>query len=1051
MLLKPLKLCGVVTFRVMFSWILLMALSTSSSAQSKKISGKVTADDNEPLFGVTVFEKGTKTGATTDADGKFVLTVSNANATLSFRYVGYQSRDIPLNNRNTITLALKALDNALNEIVVIGYGTTTRKDLTGSVGQVKMNEFEKAPVRSFDEALAGRVAGVQVSGSDGQPGQTNSIVIRGAGSITQDNSPLYVVDGFPLEDANSNSISPADIESIDILKDASATAIYGARGANGVIIITTKRGKAGEPVIAYNGYYGFQKNTKTIDLMSPYEFVKYQLELDPAAADIAYQKDGKTLEDYRNVKGLNFQDQIYRTAAMQSHDISIRGGSDKTRYSISSNIIDQDGVILNSGFKRYQGRITLDQNVNPKLKIGANVNYSYSVANGTVVKDASATQSASTNLLYAVWGYRPVTGNDNSLDDELFDPGFDYNVIADYRVNPVISAKNELRRNLTTGLIANAYAEYKIIPSLTLRVTGGITNTMLRNETFNNSLTQAGNFRNSNGVNGSIYDNPSTILLNENTLTYKKVFNKEHNLSILGGYTMQTTKTARTGFNALNVPNESLGLDGLDESPSQIGTSLSSRWGLLSYLGRVNYSYKSKYYFTTSFRSDGSSKFAPGKRWGYFPSGAISWRMSGEEFMKKLKFVSDAKLRLSYGETGNNRVDDFPYLDQITQPNSAGYSYGDGSPSKGAILTAFGNGTLKWETTKQVNIGYDLSLFKQRINLTVDLYRKTTHDLLLLALLPYTTGLSDAYKNIGKMQNQGLEISLNTINIKGKEFSWSSNFNISFNKNKVLELAENQTSITSPVRFDQKWNALSPYIAVVGQPVGQLYGAIWDGVYQYEDFDKSSTGAYTLKANIPRNGNPTVQPGDIKYKDINGDGNVNASDFTVIGRGLPIHTGGLSNNFTYKGFDLNVFLQWSYGNDIINANRMLFDGNGKQSRFFNQYASYADRWQPDNPSNTLFRTGGQGPFYYSSRVVEDGSYLRLKTVSLGYNFPAKIFKKANLKNLRVYASAQNIATWTNYSGPDPEVSVRNSTLTPGFDFSAYPRASTIIFGLNLSL
>lgn len=1051
MLQVPLKRCGLITFRVILFWVLLTALPTAGNAQSTKISGRVTSADNEPLIGVTVMEKGTKTGTSTDADGKFVLTVSNPDAILAFRYVGYQSRDIPLNNRSTVTLVLKTQDSALNEVVVIGYGTTTRKDLTGSVGQVKMNEFEKAPVKSFDEALAGRVAGVQVSGSDGQPGENNTIVIRGAGSITQDNSPLYVVDGFPLEDANSNSINPADIASIDVLKDASATAIYGARGANGVIIITTKRGNVGAPVIAYSGYYGFQKNTKTMDLMSPYEFVKYQLELDPANAATTYLSNGKTLDDYKNEKGLDFQDQIYRTAPMQSHDISVRGGSDKTRYSVSGNIISQDGVILNSDFKRYQGRITLDQIVNQQLKIGANVNYSYSVSNGTIVNASSPTQSASTNLLYAVWGYRPVTGGDNNLDDELFDDGFDYNVIADYRVNPVISAKNEIRRNLTTGFIANAYADYKIIPSLTLRITGGITNNMLKNEAFFNSLTQAGNPRNSSGVNGSIYYNPATVWLNENTLTYKKVFNKVHDLTVLGGYTMQGAKTARNGFNALNVPNESLGLDGLDESPSQIGTSLSSRWGLLSYLGRINYSYRSKYYVTASFRSDGSSKFAPGKRWGYFPSGALSWRMSGEKFMEKLKFVSDAKLRLSYGETGNNRVADFPYLDQITQPNLAGYSYSNGSPSKGAILTAFGNADLRWETTKQVNIGYDLSMFKQRVNLTLDLYRKTTHDLLLLALLPYTTGLPTAYKNVGKMQNEGLEISLNTINIKRKDFNWSSNFNISFNRNKVLALSENQSSLTSPVSFDQKWNALSPYIAMLGQPAGQLYGAVWDGVYQYEDFTEGPQGVYTLKNGIPRNGNPTVKPGDIKYKDLNGDGNVNASDFTVIGRGLPIHTGGLSNSFSYKGFDLNIFLQWSYGNDIINANRLLFEGNGKQSRFFNQFASYADRWQPDNPSNTLFRTGGQGPFYYSSRVVEDGSYLRLKTVSLGYNVPPALLKRARLKGLRVYASAQNLATWTNYSGPDPEVSVRNSTLTPGFDFSAYPRASTLVFGLNLSL
>lgn len=1045
---KPVKLSRASIYSII---ICLLFCSVNVFAQSVKISGKVTSITNEPLVGASVVEKGSKSGALTDMNGNFSLNVSNLNAIITVRYVGYLAKEQPLGNKNQIAIALQPEISPLNEIVIIGYGASVRKDITGSVGQAKMSDFDKAPIATFDQGLAGRIAGVTVSGSDGQPGEMNNIIIRGAGSITQDNSPLYVVDGFPLEDANSNSLNPADIESIDILKDASATAIYGARGANGVIIITTKRGKKGDPVINYNGYYGFQENTKTLELMNPFEFVKYQLELDPNATATYLTNSGRTLEDYKNIKGLDFQSQIYRTAPMQSHDISVRGGSDKTRYSISGNFVDQQGVLINSGFKRYQGRITLDQDVNSRLKLGANVNYSYSASSGTIVNAAASSQSASANLLYAVWGYRPVSGNANELDDDLFDPGFDYNVLADYRVNPVISAQNELRRSLNTGLIANGYAEYKIIPSLTLRVTGGVTNNLLRTETFNNSMTQSGNIRNSDGVNGSIYNIPITTFLNENTLTYKKAFKKGHSLTILGGYTVQTNKSSRNGFRALNVPNESLGLDGLDESPSQIGTSLSSRWGLLSYLGRVNYNYKSKYYFTGSFRTDGSSKFAEGKRWGYFPSGALSWRMSNEKFMKKLTFVSDAKLRLSYGETGNNRVSDFPYLDQITQPNSAGYSYNNGSPGKGAILTAFGNNNLRWETTKQVNLGYDLSLFKQRVGITVDVYRKTTHDLLLFSLLPYTTGLSNAFKNVGMMRNQGLEVSLNTVNIKTDKFTWNSDFNISFNQNKVLALAENQTSLTSPVSFDQKWNALSPYLAVVGQSVGQFYGAIWDGVYQYEDFNKSDLGIYTLKANIPRNGNPSVQPGDIKYKDINGDGTVNASDFTIIGRGLPIHTGGFTNSFTYQGFDLSVFLQWSYGNDIINANRMLFEGNGKQSRFFNQYASYADRWQPDNPSNTLFRTGGQGPFYYSSRVVEDGSYLRLKTISLGYNFPEKLLGKAKLKGLRVYASAQNIATWTNYTGSDPEVSVRNSALTPGFDFSAYPRASTLIFGLNVSL
>ncbi|MNK18044.1 TonB dependent receptor [compost metagenome] len=1030
--------------------LLLLCTFFYGFAQSKRVTGKVTSSSNEYLIGVSITEKGTKNATTTNKDGHFSINLTQENPILSIKYLGYATKEITVGNKDSFAIILTEIINTLDDVVVIGYGTSSRKDLTGSVGQVSMKDFEKAPVKSFDDALAGRVAGVQVSGSDGQPGAVNNIVIRGAGSLTQDNSPLYVVDGFPLEDAGSNSINPSDIAAIDILKDASATAIYGARGANGVIIITTKRGLKSAPVISYNGYYGFQENTKLIDLMSPYEFVKYQLELDAGLAPDIYLRDGKTLDHYRNEPTLDFQSLIYRNAPMQNHDLSVRGGNEKTQYSISGNIIGQDGVIINTAFRRYQGRITLDQEVNKKLKVGANLNYSYTISDGNLVNQAGSAQSASSQLLYAVWGYRPTSGNGMNLEDELFDSAFDHNVLADYRVNPVLSARNEYRRNSTTGLIGNAYADYKILPSLVLRVTGGITNNMGRNDVFNNSLTQSGNPRNANGVNGSIYFNPTTIWLNENTLTYRKIFNKVHNLNLLGGYTMQGSQNSRIGFGANQIPNETLGLDGLDEALSQIGVSNSSRSALVSYLGRIDYNYKSKYFFTTSLRSDGSSKFARGKQWGYFPSGAISWRMSNEAFMKKMTFVSNAKLRLSYGQTGNNRIGDFAYLDQITQPNSAGYSYDNNPPSKGAILAGFGNPDLRWETTEQINLGYDLSLFNQRFDITFDFYQKTTRDLLLLAQLPHTTGLASAFKNVGKMRNSGLEVTLNTVNIKTDNFRWNTNFNISFNKNKVLALAENQTSLTAPVLFDQRWNALTPYIATIGQSAGQLYGAVWDGVYQYEDFTRDALGAYVLKPNLPTNGNPTVQPGDIKYKDLNGDGVVNSSDFTVIGRGIPIHNGGISNNFSYKRFDLSVFLQWSYGNDLINANRLLFEGNGKQTRFFNQYASYSDRWQPDNPSNSLFRTGGQGPAYYSSRVVEDGSYLRLKTVSLSYSISPKLLQELKLKSLKVYTSAQNLFTWTNYSGSDPEVSVRNSTLTPGFDFSAYPRARTIIFGLNMS-
>lgn len=1016
------------------------------------VTGTVTGENGTAMEGVSVTVKGAASSVVTDKKGKFSIKVKDNKAILVFSFVGYNTVERTVGASRQFSVAMREGASDLNEVIVLGYGEVKRRDLTGSVAKVQMEDLHKAPVKSFDDALAGRIAGVQVSANDGQPGSVSNIVIRGAGSITQDNSPLYVVDGFPLEDANNNSINPADIESIEILKDASATAIYGARGANGVIIITTKRGKQGPTIISYNNYFGLQQVRKKMELMSPYEFIRYQLEIDPAATATAYFTNGKDLESYRNVKGLDFQDLLFRNAPVQSHDLSVRGGNEKTRFAISANLINQDGIIINSGFKRYQTRVALDHTATKKLKIGTNINASYSQFYGSLLSQPSPTQSSSTNLLYGVWGYRPVSGNDVNLDELLYDPNIDPNLVSDYRVNPVISAENELRRNTVLTLAANAYADYTVAQGLTLRVTGGVTYNQSRAEIFNNSKTQAGNPRNPNGVNGSVYYSPNSTWLNENTLTYRRVFNKIHRLTVLGGFTMQGNATSRHGFQAVKVLNEARGMDGLDEAESQIAASASSRWGMASFLGRINYDLLSRYLFTVSFRSDGSSKFPVNNRWGYFPSAAFAWRMSDEKFMKGLDFVSDAKLRMSYGRTGNNRVGDFAYLPQLTFPNGASYSMNNGTPVKGLAISNLGNEELKWETTDQVNFGTDISLFKQRLDITVDVYRKTTRDLLLNAELPYTTGLSKAFKNIGSMQNQGIEFTLNTVNVKTKQFSWTTNFNIAFNRSKVLALTENQNAMQTAVSFDLSYNSLSPYIAVMNQPVAQMYGAIWDGIYQVEDFDITPAGTYVLKDVMTTNGNPraNIRPGDIKYRDLNGDRVVDEKDFTVIGRGLPVHVGGFTNNFSYKGFDLNVFLQWSYGNDLINANRLIFDGNSKYTRHLNQYAGYANRWTPENRSNTTFRTQGRGPNYYSSRIVEDGSFIRLKTVSLGYNFAAGMLKKIGLNSLRVYASAQNLHTWTRYSGMDPEVSARHTTLTPGFDFSAYPIPRTIVFGLNTS-
>jgi TonB-linked SusC/RagA family outer membrane protein len=1054
------------TYQIVSKTIIIKSHKTPV-AKNVTVTGKVTDDKGIEMPGVMVKVKNATVGTVTNANGVYSISVPEDKTTvLIFSFLGYLTQEIQTNGRTVINLKMTEDLKKLSEIVVIGYGSVQRSDLTGAVASVNMADLAKAPVTSFDEALAGRIAGVTVSSGDGQPGSTNNIVIRGPGSITQDNSPLYVVDGFPLEDSDNSSINPSDIESIDVLKDASATAIYGSRGANGVIMITTKKGKKGDPVITFNSYYGIQKNTNRVETLSPYEFVKLQLELGNGAAgtkspaeiytpgdldpsNTNYNPNGNTLESYKTVKGLYLEDQYFRTAAVQNYDLSIRGGTDKTLYSISGNYRNMDGIVINSGLKRYQGRITLDQTVNKKLKVGTNINYSRNENFGSIHNGAS--ENPSLYQMYSVWGYRPVTGTEElNLDEELFDD--DAMSGDDYRFNPIISVKNEIRRTASNMLTANGYAEYGFNKYLKLRVTGGLTTRFGSTENFNNSKTVQGNMliNPSRGVNGSVYNNSATNLLNENTLSYNRTFNKDHRLNAVAGYTMQTNKTNRTGFSAVLVPNEALQIDGLDEAIKNFGNVGSSSWGLLSYLGRVNYSFKGKYLVTGSFRADGSSKFLKENRWGYFPSGAVAWVASKEDFFIKQNVLTNLKFRASYGLTGNNRIGDFDYLTQITLPLASYYSYNNSVPVQGASINTIGNALLKWETTKQTDLGVDMGFLKDRITLEFDYYRKVTDDLLLNADLPRTTGVNTAFKNVGKMSNEGLEFSLNSININSRNFKWSSGFNISFNKNKVLGLAEGQNALARTVNFNASYSALYSYISILGQPIGQMYGLLFDGVYQPDDFNVDGTGKYVLRDNIPTNGNnrSVIQPGHIKYKDLDDDGQITTNDYTIIGRGLPIHTGGFTNNFSYKNFDLNVLFQWSYGNDLINANRFLFEGGGRRN--LNQFASFADRWTFDNQDSDIPRAGGQGPAHFSNRVIEDGSYIRLKTVALGYNVPETFIKEIGIKNLRLYASAQNLFTWTNYSGADPEVSVGYSTLTQGFDYSAYPRAKTITFGLNLS-
>ena len=552
--------------------------------------------------------------------------------------------------------------------------------------------------------------------------------------------------------------------------------------------------------------------------------------------------------------------------------------------------------------------------------------------------------------------------------------------------------------------------------------------------------------------------------LNENTLTYQTNIKKKHFLNVLGGITFQNSDYESYSFRTTHIPNESLGMAGMSEGQAGTTTSAKSSWAMLSYLGRVTYNYMSKYYATVSFRADGSSKFNKDNRYGYFPSGSLAWSFSEEEFMKPLKSVlSSGKVRLSWGLTGNNRIGEYDYyallavlksrVGSYTSTNSLPsgvYPFDNDATNAGVVPTSLPNKDLKWETTEQWNAGLDLGFFDERIGITMDIYRKTTRDLLLDASLPFSSGYYSATKNIGKVRNDGLELSLNTVNFQTRAFKWTTNFNISFNKNKVLALSENQTALLTAAQFDQNYNGQSSYIAKVGLPMGLMYGYVYEGTYKYDDFNKSGN-SYSLKPGVPHYSTETnTQPGMPKYADLNGDGVVDSNDRTIIGRGLPIHTGGFTNNFEYKGIDLSVFFQWSYGNDIMNANRLFFESSNNRSRELNQFASYANRWTPENPTSDIpAATNSSSNRVISSRIIEDGSYLRLKNVTVGYTFPAKLVKKWKIDKARVYVAAQNLWTCTGYSGYDPEVSVRNSALTPGLDYSSYPRAYSISFGVSL--
>ena len=1006
------------------------------SAQNTEVKGRVTDTAGEPLVAVTVYESGnTSNGTVTDIDGNYTISVP-PTATLIFSCLGFEEVQEVVAKRNTINVSLA--EEQLSD----------------------MGDIMKTPVTNFDQALTGRIAGVVVSTSDGALGAEANITIRGNNSLTQSSAPLYIIDGFPSESSMATSLNSADIESIDILKDASATAIYGARGANGVIVITTKQGVEGKPKINFSASWTGSKIANKIDLMDGYEFVEFQTDrYGVYNGTNPYLDEGYTLEDYKDAVWLDWQDEVYRPALTQNYNISLSGGSKEmgNRYNVSFSALDQDGIIVKSNFQRYQGKINFIQKIGKKIELNVLANYSRSVTNGVTPTDAQQSSSASGWLIYSLWGYRPVkplkNGSIENYMDELVDE--DVNSADDYRFNPAKTVRNEYRKTIVDYLNANASLSWTIIDDLVLKVSGGYTMNKRRREEFNGSQTYTGyaGSPSGKGINGAIYWTDQITWLNENTLTWTKHVRRNHHLNLLAGVTFQGQNMDYKGVRAEQLSTEALGLNGLNTGEYQNVTPYERDWTLMSGLFRLNYNYKYKYYLTASFRADGSSKFPADNRWGYFPSAGLSWNFNREEALKNSRWLKNGKLRLSWGLTGNNRTTTpYDYYAQITTVPGDTQSYDyvfNGQVVSGYFPNNMSNEKLKWETTEQWNVGLDLSFFENdRIRVTADWYLKNTYDLLLQATMPASSGYTSAMMNIGSMRNSGWELSLETLNINHKNFQWNTTFNIAFNRNKVTALTQNQYSLFSAVNWDQRFNSQYPYITQVGKPSGLMYGYIYEGTYKADDFANGSL----LKPGIPYSaatGRSNVKPGDPRYKDINGDGVIDDNDRTVIGCGQPIHTGGFGNSFYFYGFDVNIFFSWSFGNDILNANRLIFE-NGNIANL-NQLASYTDRYDSvKNPDSDMPAIGANDMFVYSSRVVEDGSFLKLRNVSVGYTLPRNVLRKMHFDTMRVYVSADNVWTWTKYSGPDPEVSTRNSVLTPGFDWSAYPRSIGVTAGVSFT-
>ncbi len=1070
-LLRPFSLQG---FLPIVLIMICLILPSTGFAQSFEINGQIVDSENGMMLpGVNVIEKGTSNGTITDFDGNYSFTVSNPNAILVFSYVGFQTLEVNANGRSNINATLRVDSNSLDEVVVVGYGSVKKSDLTGSVVSITGSDLTEQAKSSVAETLTGRLAGVQVLSTEGSPDADINIRIRGGGSLTQDSSPLIIVDGFPVN--SMGDISPTNIASISVLKDASSTAIYGSRGANGVIIITTKTGTDGKIIVDYNTFYGFQKIANTIDVLAPEDFVKWQYEYallrNPDNTD-SYEKYFGLWQDYDQYigkEGNNWQKQIYgNMGEVQSHDLAIRGGSEKASFIFNYARYNLNTIMVGSEFKRDNFSLALKSKAGEKVDLSFTIRYSDSEINGGGANEQNEVSSADSRLKHSV-GYSPIpiSGLTTTSTDDA---------ISSYLVNPFVAVDDNQRQQLRTNLNMLGSFGWNITENLRFQTDLGLDNRNDLDYRYYGRSTYYANNRPAavdQGLPALLYrDRKRESFRNANTLNYDFInfMNEDHGLKLLLGQEIIVSKDNRETKELHGYPRdfdfESTRRLTTQANPLPVDNFYSPDDKLLSFFGRANYEYLNRYLFTATFRADGSSKFLGDNKWGYFPSAAVAWKINEEEFLNDTDWLDELKLRVSYGEAGNNNI---PTGQTVQSFQSNTTTYLNNIPSYWSASRTLANPDLKWETTVVQNAGLDFQLFNRILSGTVEAYKSVTTDLLLEMPTP-GTGYESQYRNLGEIQNTGIEGYLSLNAISQADYGLNFSVNVSANKNRI-----NSLGLLEDFGENTNWGSSQigdDFVVRTGEPLGLMYGYQNAGRYEVSDFDYDpSTGNYTLMPGVVDNEDivGTPRPGTLKIRDLNDDGIVDVNDQTIIGDANPDFTGGFVINAYAYGFDFSSAFNFSVGNDVYNANKIEFTTSNLNGQFRNLSTDMADgnRWTNLNPetgqlitdpeqlaavnANTTMWSPYMESYVFSDWAVEDGSFLRLNTITLGYTIPESIMSTVNISKLRFYVTGNNVFILTNYSGLDPEVSTRRNTpLTPGVDYSPFPRSRQVVFGMNLN-